>query len=68
MTITVQPDGSISVTEEITYRFDGSFSGAYREIPLRAGESIRDIEVTDAQYGSYSSGACTDLGLSLIHI
>jgi Predicted membrane protein (DUF2207) len=29
----VQPDGSVLVTEEITYDFSGSFEGGYREIP-----------------------------------
>ena len=32
--IQVSPDGSLIVTERITFSFDGSFSGAYREIPL----------------------------------
>ena len=38
--IVVNDDASLSVTEKITYDFSGSFSGAYRDIPLRQGESI----------------------------
>jgi hypothetical protein len=38
--ITVNADGSLSVIERITYEFSGSFSGGYRDIPLRSGESI----------------------------
>ena len=29
----VQPDGSVVVTENITYDFSGSFEGGYREYP-----------------------------------
>ena len=39
----VQPDGSVLVTEEITYDFTGSFEGGYREIPLKGGMSVSDI-------------------------
>ena len=59
--IVVEPDGSLLVTEHITYNFDGSFSGAYREIPLRAGESIIDISVSEGG-APYALGGCTDLG------
>ncbi|MFN2487632.1 MAG: DUF2207 domain-containing protein, partial [Acidimicrobiia bacterium] len=45
--VIVNPDGSIDVTERITYLFDGSFSGGYREIPLRAGESISGVTVSE---------------------
>ncbi|MEX0699912.1 MAG: DUF2207 domain-containing protein, partial [Acidimicrobiia bacterium] len=59
----VEPDGSVVVTENLTYSFDGSFSGAYREIPLRAGESITDVTVSEAGE-PYGHGGCTDLGCS----
>ncbi len=61
--IIVNDDGSLSVTERIRYDFSGSFSGAYRDIPLRPGESIRNINVSDAG-GSYSLGGCVELGCS----
>ena len=61
--ITVNDDGSLSVTERIRYDFSGSFSGAYRDISLRSGESIRDITVSDAG-GAYSLGGCVVLGCS----
>ena len=35
--IVVEDDGSLLVTEYLTYDFDGSFTGAYRDIPLRSG-------------------------------
>jgi hypothetical protein len=45
--IVVEPDGSVSVTEHITYDFDGSFTGAWRDIPLRAGEEVVDAQVAE---------------------
>src|SRR5215475_4094543 len=32
--VTVLPDGSVNVTESITFRFIGSWKGVYREIPV----------------------------------
>jgi len=61
--IIVNADGSLSVTERIRYDFSGSFTGAYRDIALRSGESIRDITVSDAG-GGYSLGGCVELGCS----
>ena len=39
----VQPDGSVLVTEEITYLFTGSFEGGYREIPLKDSMSVTEV-------------------------
>src|SRR5688500_11857945 len=33
--IAIQPDGSVEVVERITFDFDGSFQGAFRDIPMR---------------------------------
>ncbi|MBN2112611.1 MAG: DUF2207 domain-containing protein, partial [Acidimicrobiia bacterium] len=59
----VESDGSLQVTEQITYSFDGSFSGGYREIPLRPGESIEDVGVSEGG-AAYAPGAPTALGSS----
>jgi uncharacterized membrane protein len=61
--IVVLEDGSLDVIERITFDFDGNFSGAYRDIPLRPGESIENLVVSDAS-GGYSTGGCTQLGCS----
>ena len=61
--VEVQSDGSVLVTEHLTYDFDGSFSGAFREIPLGAGETMTDIQVLEGGT-SYEFGACTQLGCS----
>ena len=59
--VVVQGDGSLRVTEQITYDFSGSFSGGYREIPLRPGESIDEIAVSEGGL-AYAPGAPTALG------
>ncbi len=56
-------DGSLSVTERITFEFDGAFTGAYREIPLRAGEELVDVTVSEGG-DVFDPGGCTDLGCS----
>jgi len=48
------------VVERITFSFDGDFSGAFREIPLRPGESISRVYV--AENGKrYTPGASAEL-------
>ena len=59
--IIVNDDATLDVTERLTYNFSGSFSGAYRDIPIRAGESISNVTVTDTG-GSYKFGGCVELG------
>ncbi|MGZ8754350.1 MAG: DUF2207 domain-containing protein, partial [Acidimicrobiia bacterium] len=59
--IVVEPDGSVLVTEYITYDFDDLFTGAWRDIPLRAGEDIVDVQVGEAG-APYRPGAPTELG------
>ena len=61
VTVVVNDDGSLSVTELLTFDFSGEYSGSYRDIPLRPGESIEIISVGDEQ-GSYRIGGCTSLG------
>ena len=47
--------------EQITFDFSGDFSGAYRDIPLREGESIDDVGVSEGS-DDYIPGASTELG------
>ena len=61
--IVVNSDGSLSITERITFDFSGDFSGAYRDIPLGPGEIIERITVSDESV-AYQPGACTELGCS----
>jgi uncharacterized membrane protein len=59
----VRPDGSVVVTEKITYLFSGSFEGGYREIPLKEGMSVTDVSVSE-DGKEYAPGASAELGSS----
>ncbi len=57
----VARDGALLVRERITFDFSGSFSGAYRDIPLRNGESIDGVAVAEGRT-RYRPGGNTELG------
>ncbi|MDQ4028421.1 MAG: DUF2207 domain-containing protein, partial [Actinomycetota bacterium] len=59
--VRIQRDGTVEVTEHLTYSFRGLFSGGYRDILLRRGELISDITVREGPI-TYSPGAATELG------
>ena len=40
--VQVQQDGSVGVSERLEVAFSGDFHFGYRDIPLRAGESLVD--------------------------
>jgi uncharacterized membrane protein len=42
-----EPDGSVRITEFIAYRFEGGFSYAYRDIPLKPGEDLVEVGVRE---------------------
>ncbi len=56
----VRGDGSVAVDEAITVAFSGSFTYGFREIPLRSGERIDEIGVTE-NGRPFQSGASTEL-------
>ena len=58
--LTVGNNGLLHVDEIYDYTFDGSFNGVYRDIPLKPGESIDNINVTTE--GAYSITKVTDEG------
>ena len=43
--LTIQEDGLLHVNESYTYSFEGTFNGVYRDIPLKDGESIDNLNV-----------------------
>ncbi len=54
-------DGALLVTEELTFEYDGSFEGSYRDIPLNFGERITDVRLSqDGQ--AYEPVGNTTLG------
>ena len=54
-------DGSLLVTEQLTFDYDGHFEGSYRDIDLLHGEEISDVSVSqDGQ--RFEPGGNTRLG------
>ena len=49
MIVLVESTGALEIGERLTFAYDGSFAGAYRDIPLRAGESISDVQVLEGR-------------------
>nr|WP_295001796.1 DUF2207 domain-containing protein [uncultured Methanobrevibacter sp.] len=48
-------NGMLHVDERYDYSFDGKFNGVYRDIPLKAGESIENIKVyVEGAYCKYT--------------
>ena len=62
--VRIAPDGSLLVQERITFAFSGPFSGAYRDIPLRDGESIDHVMVAE-RGRPYRPGGNTELGRAM---
>ena len=54
-------NGELLVTETLTFDYDGHFQGSYRDIPLKHGEAITDVRVSE-NGRPYEPGACTVLG------
>ncbi|MCZ6567117.1 MAG: hypothetical protein O6923_02310, partial [Actinobacteria bacterium] len=40
VTVVVNDDGSLNVSELLTFDFSGDYAGAFRDIRLRPGESV----------------------------
>ncbi len=61
VSLRLAPDGSLLVTERLTFNYDGRFEGSYRDIILRHGEQIEDV--TLSQDGRvFQPGGNTALG------
>ena len=61
--VEIAGDGSLLVREDITFSFSGSFSGAYRDIPVRRGERVDLVSVSEGGR-RYRPGGNTALGSS----
>lgn len=59
----VTSSGAVVVTERLTFDFFGDFTGAYRDIPIREGETIDHIGVAEGDT-LYAPGASAELGSS----
>jgi predicted membrane protein DUF2207 len=62
VSIRLQDDGSLLVHEALPFDFTGSFSGAYRDIPVLEGVRLSDFGVREAGSGRYRPGGDTALG------
>ena len=52
--LTVENNGLLHVDERYDYSFKGQFNGVYRDIPLKAGESVENINISvDGAYASH---------------
>ncbi len=59
--VEIASDGSLLVREDITFSYAGSFSGAYRDIPVRGGERVDLVRVSEGGE-AYRPGGNTELG------
>mgnify|MGYP000636778648 CR=1 FL=1 len=60
--IELQEDASLRITETLRFRYHGdTFSGAYRDIPVRSGARITGVSVFDGSQ-RYQPGGNTALG------
>lgn len=50
--LTMGDDGTLHVKEVIHYHFFGTYNGVYRDIPLKSGETVENIQVNTS--GAYS--------------
>ncbi len=63
VTVTLSHDGEVLVREDLTFSYDGFFTGAYRDIPLAADVQVRDVSVSEGAT-EYTPGGDTALGSS----
>ena len=63
VSVTLARNGELAVREDLTYRFSGHFSGAFRDIPLAPGVDALDVQVSEAGH-SYAPGGKATLGSS----
>src|SRR5262249_16209157 len=61
--VRIAKDGSLLVREDISFSFYGPFSGAYRDMRVRKGETIDHVLVAENGQ-AYSPGGNTELGSS----
>jgi uncharacterized membrane protein len=54
-------DASLLVTEDLTWKIEGTYEAAYRDIPLREGEKITDVQVSE-NGKPYDPGGATAYG------
>ncbi|MDX6536393.1 MAG: hypothetical protein QOD37_734 [Gaiellales bacterium] len=61
--VTLARTGEVLVREDLTFSFDGFFTGAYRDIPLAGDVTAQDVELSEGG-ARYAPGGDTALGSS----
>lgn len=65
----IQDTGNINVVENLNFTFNGEFKGVYRDIPLKSGETIENINIsTDGAYSRFTTYNTTKNGQDITHI
>lgn len=59
--VELERDGSLRVTEQLTFHFTGSFQGAFRDFPLNGDAKVTDVHVSEGGQ-QYKPGGATGLG------
>jgi hypothetical protein len=62
ITAELHEDGSMDVVEEREFVYDGSFQGAFVEIPMRDGQRAELRSLTDERGTTYTPGSCSPDG------
>jgi uncharacterized membrane protein len=55
------PDASLLVTEDLTWKIEGTYEAAYRDIPLSRGDKLTDVQVSE-NGKPYAPGGATAYG------
>ncbi len=61
ISVTLEHSGGLLVREELTYRFSGGFTGAFRDVPLAAGTQATDVQVSEGGR-PFAPGGATAIG------
>lgn len=54
----VEENGNLHVKEKLHYSFSGTYSGVYRDIPIKSGERIENLQISTQ--GAYSTFSAAD--------
>ncbi|MCK9152119.1 DUF2207 domain-containing protein [Methanobacterium alcaliphilum] len=58
----VQENGNLRIKETLHYSFSGTYNGVYRDIPLKNGEKIENLDIsTSGAYSDYQITNKTDM-------
>lgn len=59
ITAVLRDDGALSVVEDRTFAYSGTYFGAYYTLPLERGQRVREATLTDGSGRPYRPGTCS---------